>query len=927
MPSRAQRRSCAPSSELASTCESTVTVSTGGATFADDREIVLTLTGTATKGTDYTVGSETLTLAAGAMSVETTVTAVDDAVDEAAETIVVAAEGAQRTITITDDDTTSFTVTASPSSVAEAGGESTVTVSTGGVTFADDREITLTLTGTATKGTDYTVGSETLTLTAGATSVETTVTALNDGVDEGNETIVVAAEGAQETITITDDDEADFTLTVSPDSIAEAGGVSTVTVSTGGVTFVDDREIALALTGTATKDADYTVASETLTLPAGETSSATTVTAVDDALAEGDEPVEIAASVDGASVGEAQTIVIADDDAAGVVVDGAGAYSIVLTSQPSGPVELSVTVPAGTDLTASPSTLTFTAASWESAQTVAVAVAEDDDAVSDEATLTHAVRGGGYDGVTAAPVMVTVVDDDPSPVSGDAGRRPGGGERGGGADRADGDGGAERPPGLGHDGGGGGARGYGLGGDGLCGGDGGGDDSGGGDGGYGGADADVVDDGDDEPDETVTVSGRSGDLAVAPAAVTILDDDEPNRPPVFTAEHGFELEENRPGSVELGTVTAVDPDDDPVTYALTSGPRDRFAVGVRSGTVSYVGPGEDFERGPTGYELRVEARDPEGLTATASVAVTVLDVAEAPAAVGVIPAQALDEGAGPVTLELSAYFADGDGDALRYEAASANEASATVSGLDADGDGGGAGRGVGDGDGAGLGGAEGDAGVRGDGERPVGAGGGGERAGRAGSGPPVERTHDPGAACGIARRRAVAGDGGGAGGAAGFAGHGGDVAGVGAQLAAAGDGGAVPAVRLRPDGGPGPAGAGGLGRGPCAARGAGVVRRWHGARAAGVGLPAVGSRRAGRGRRSRAGPGLDGLGAGGPADVPGRPGGDAAGAGLRRRPADVVSRGGRSAGRALAGGDGAGSQRGRRGVGARGRRRGGCRRR
>ena len=40
------------------------------------------------------MGSETLTLAAGAMSVETTVTAVDDAVDEAAETIVVAAEGA-----------------------------------------------------------------------------------------------------------------------------------------------------------------------------------------------------------------------------------------------------------------------------------------------------------------------------------------------------------------------------------------------------------------------------------------------------------------------------------------------------------------------------------------------------------------------------------------------------------------------------------------------------------------------------------------------------------------------------------------------------------------------------------------------------------------------------------------------------------------
>ena len=205
-------------------------------------------------------------------------------------------------------------MTASPSSVAEAGGESTVTVSTGGATFADDREIVLTLTGTATKGTDYTVGSETLTLTAGATSVETTVTALNDGVDEGNETIVVAAEGAQETITITDDDEADFTLTVSPDSIAEAGGVSTVTVSTGGVTFVDDREIALALTGTATKDADYTVASETLTLPAGETSSATTVTAVDDALAEGDETVTVSGRSGDLAVAPAAVTILDDDE-------------------------------------------------------------------------------------------------------------------------------------------------------------------------------------------------------------------------------------------------------------------------------------------------------------------------------------------------------------------------------------------------------------------------------------------------------------------------------------------------------------------------------------------------------------------------------------------------------------------------------------
>ena len=146
--------------------------------------------------------------------------------------------------TITDDDEPSFTVTVSSSSIAEAGGVSTVTVSTGGVTFTADRQIALALSGTATKGADYRVGLETLTLTSGETSVETTVTAEQDTVDEDGETIVVTAEGAEATVTITDDDEPSFAVTVSSSAIAEAEGASTVTVSTGGVTFVADREIS-----------------------------------------------------------------------------------------------------------------------------------------------------------------------------------------------------------------------------------------------------------------------------------------------------------------------------------------------------------------------------------------------------------------------------------------------------------------------------------------------------------------------------------------------------------------------------------------------------------------------------------------------------------------------------------------------------------
>ena len=55
---------------------------------------------------------------------------------------------------------------------------------------------------------DYTVGSETLTLTAGATSVTTTVMAVQDTLDDDAETIVITAEGAEATVTITDDVDA-----------------------------------------------------------------------------------------------------------------------------------------------------------------------------------------------------------------------------------------------------------------------------------------------------------------------------------------------------------------------------------------------------------------------------------------------------------------------------------------------------------------------------------------------------------------------------------------------------------------------------------------------------------------------------------------------------------------------------------------------
>ncbi len=364
----------------------TITVSTGtGSTFATDQTITLTLAGTATENDDYTLSPDTLTLPAGsgaeASSVTATVTGVDDILQEGDETILISASrsgaaiGSQQTLTITDDDEPVLVFSVDETSIAENGGTATITVSTGtGSTFATDQTITLTLAGTATENDDYTLSPGTLTLPAGsgaeASSVTATVTAVDDILREGDETLLISASrsgvaiGSQQTLTITDDDGPPvLVFSVDETSIAENGGTATITVSTGtGSTFATDQTITLTLAGTATENDDYTLSPGTLTLPAGsgaEASSVTaTVTGVDDILQEGDETLLISASRAGVAIGSQQTLTIIDDDGPPVLV-----FSVDETSIAENGGTATITVSTGTGSTfATDQTITFTLA-------------------------------------------------------------------------------------------------------------------------------------------------------------------------------------------------------------------------------------------------------------------------------------------------------------------------------------------------------------------------------------------------------------------------------------------------------------------------------------------------------------------------------------------------------------------------------------
>ena len=70
--------------------------------------------------------------------------------------------------------------------------------------------------------------------------------------------------------------------------------------------------------------------------------------------------------------------------------------------------------------------------------------------------------------------------------------------------------------------------------------------------------------------------------------------------------------------------------------------------------------------------------DPDGLTATASVDVTVVPVNDAPRPVGVMADQVLDEGGDAVTVDVAAFFEDVDGDVLTYRADSSDPGAVTV---------------------------------------------------------------------------------------------------------------------------------------------------------------------------------------------------------------------------------------------------------
>ena len=238
-----------------------------------------------------------------------------------------------------DDAEPVLTLEANPGSIAEAGGTSTVTVSTGsGSTFPAAQTIRLDLSGTATLGTDYTVDSTTLTLPAGVgqdlSSVTTTVRAKDDPIDDDGETVVLAAsrdtvEFARRSIGI-DDDETGSTqvdLAVNPAQVREDAGATTVrvTASLDADARGQDTEVTVTVGASgdsAVEGTDYgTVGELSLTIDAGETTAETTfsLNPSNNDSVDGAKTITVDGSASGLAVRSAD-LTLNDDDVASTTV-------------------------------------------------------------------------------------------------------------------------------------------------------------------------------------------------------------------------------------------------------------------------------------------------------------------------------------------------------------------------------------------------------------------------------------------------------------------------------------------------------------------------------------------------------------------------------------------------------------------------------
>ncbi|MFT5473136.1 MAG: M6 family metalloprotease-like protein, partial [Kiritimatiellia bacterium] len=297
---------------------------------------------------DYTATATNLSWANGESGVKTfSIPITDDILGEPVETVILtlsspvgeAIVGANpATLNIFSEDITpNLTLSIAASSVFEGAGAAatTATVTRSGTNGALLVSLLSSDTG------KITVPASTTIADGQTSSPAFSLDAVDDALADGTATLMITASAVgyvdgTDTIDVTDDDVAALSVSIASASMSENGGSSSATVSrnspTAGALIVD---LSSDDTSEATVPAQVTIL-------AGQTSAPFTVTAVDDALTDGTQTVNISAKAPG-SAG-----VVATTDFTGRTVSGATAATITWTvGGISDPGNLTTTAPDG----------------------------------------------------------------------------------------------------------------------------------------------------------------------------------------------------------------------------------------------------------------------------------------------------------------------------------------------------------------------------------------------------------------------------------------------------------------------------------------------------------------------------------------------------------------------------------------------------
>ena len=350
-----------------------------------------------------------------------------------------------------DNDSAGISVTAAPNlTTTESGAQASFEVVLNSRPTAD---VSIGLS-TSDPG-EGTVEPTVLTFTPSNWNAPQTVTAtgVDDAFADGNQRYFVVLAAAQSAdpgyegrdaldveITNIDNDSAGVLVTTNADvQTSESGGTATFNVVLNTQPALGSVVVIKVVSGDPTEGSPNKA---TLTFNDADWSApqTVTVTGVDDAAADGDQPytillsIDIAATTDGAyDPIEPDDVVLTniDNDSAGVQVrvtdaesseDGDSAsFDVVLNSLPGADVVITVSSQDTSEGTPSPTTLTFTPSNWNAPQKVTVT--GQDDAVADGnqvytiVTSDAASSDAGYSGLDVKDVVLTNTDNDSAGVT------------------------------------------------------------------------------------------------------------------------------------------------------------------------------------------------------------------------------------------------------------------------------------------------------------------------------------------------------------------------------------------------------------------------------------------------------------------------------------------------------------------------------